>query len=137
MPNFKPQDTNFEARVRTSFARQTAMATLNIEIAALDAGEVELKMPYSAAYAQQHGFIHAGISDKPVFCARSLSTPGPTACLDLVGLNGLIRTHRDRGIRRLGLAILPEGVEQRRVRQALAWFHWRPREPRATIYVPS
>jgi uncharacterized protein (TIGR00369 family) len=61
MANFKPQDANFEARVRTSFARQTAMATLNIEIATLDAGEVELKMPYSAAYAQQHGFIHAGI----------------------------------------------------------------------------
>jgi uncharacterized protein (TIGR00369 family) len=61
MANFKPKDANFEARVRTSFARQTAMATLNIEIAALNAGEVELKMPYSAAYAQQHGFIHAGI----------------------------------------------------------------------------
>src|SRR3954463_13369754 len=61
MPNFKPQDANFEARVRTSFARQTAMATLNIEIATLEAGELELKMPYSAAYAQQHGFIHAGI----------------------------------------------------------------------------
>jgi uncharacterized protein (TIGR00369 family) len=61
MAKFKPQDANFEARVRTSFARQTAMATLNIEIAALNAGEVELKMPYSAAYAQQHGFIHAGI----------------------------------------------------------------------------
>jgi uncharacterized protein (TIGR00369 family) len=61
MANFKPQDANFEARVRTSFARQTAMATLNIKIATLDAGEVELKMPYSAAYAQQHGFIHAGI----------------------------------------------------------------------------
>jgi uncharacterized protein (TIGR00369 family) len=61
MAKFKPQDTNFEARVRTSFTRQTAMATLNIEIGALNAGEVELKMPYSAAYAQQHGFIHAGI----------------------------------------------------------------------------
>jgi uncharacterized protein (TIGR00369 family) len=61
MTQFKPKDANFEARVRTSFARQTAMATLNIEIAALNAGEVELKMPYSAAYAQQHGFIHAGI----------------------------------------------------------------------------
>jgi hypothetical protein len=36
---------------------RTAMATLNIEIAALNAGEVELKMPYSTAYAQQHGFI--------------------------------------------------------------------------------
>jgi uncharacterized protein (TIGR00369 family) len=61
MAGFDPKDANFEARVRTSFARQTAMATLGIEIASLKAGEVELKMPYAAAYAQQHGFIHAGI----------------------------------------------------------------------------
>jgi hypothetical protein len=46
MANFNPQDVNFEARVRRSFARQTAMATLNIEIAELNAGEVELKMPF-------------------------------------------------------------------------------------------
>jgi len=37
------------------------MATLGIEIAALKAGEIELRMPYTAAYTQQHGFIHAGI----------------------------------------------------------------------------
>jgi uncharacterized protein (TIGR00369 family) len=61
MAGFDPKDPNFEARVRTSFARQTAMATLGIEITGLAAGEVELKMPYTAAYAQQHGFIHAGI----------------------------------------------------------------------------
>jgi uncharacterized protein (TIGR00369 family) len=61
MATFKPQDANFEARVRASFARQTAMATLGIEISTLNPGEVELNMPYSAAYSQQHGFIHAGI----------------------------------------------------------------------------
>jgi len=61
MTGFEPKDKNFEARVRTSFARQTAMATLGIEITGVTAGEVELKMPYAAAYAQQHGFIHAGI----------------------------------------------------------------------------
>src|SRR5258708_36210795 len=61
MARFNPKDANFEARVRTSFARQTAMATLGIEISGLKAGEVELRMPYAAAYAQQHGFIHAGI----------------------------------------------------------------------------
>src|SRR6195952_3908445 len=61
MARFKPQDESFEARVRTSFARQTPMATLGIEIADIKAGEIELRMPYSAAYAQQHGFIHAGI----------------------------------------------------------------------------
>jgi uncharacterized protein (TIGR00369 family) len=37
------------------------MATLGIEIAGLKAGEIELRMPYTAAYTQQHGFIHAGI----------------------------------------------------------------------------
>jgi uncharacterized protein (TIGR00369 family) len=61
MASFDPKDPDFEARVRTSFARQTAMATLGIEITGLKPGEVELRMPYAAAYTQQHGFIHAGI----------------------------------------------------------------------------
>jgi acyl-coenzyme A thioesterase PaaI-like protein len=51
MTGFDPKDKNFEARVRTSFARQAAMATLGIEITGLKPGEVELKMPYAAAYA--------------------------------------------------------------------------------------
>ncbi len=61
MARFNPKDANFEARVRTSFARQTAMATLGIEITDLKPGEIELRMPYAIAYTQQHGFIHAGI----------------------------------------------------------------------------
>jgi uncharacterized protein (TIGR00369 family) len=61
LTRFDPKDANFEARVRASFVRQTAMATLGIEITGVKAGEVELKMPYSIAYTQQHGFIHAGI----------------------------------------------------------------------------
>ena len=61
MTKFIPKDENFEARVQASFARQTAMATLGIEVARQAAGEVELKMPYNIAYTQQHGFIHAGI----------------------------------------------------------------------------
>ncbi len=58
---FSPQDPDFDSRVRASFARQQVMATLGIEIAWLSPGEVELTMPYAAAYTQQHGFIHAGI----------------------------------------------------------------------------
>jgi uncharacterized protein (TIGR00369 family) len=61
MSRLIPKDTEFEARVRASFARQTAMATLGIEIVSVRAGEVELKMPYAPDYTQQHGFIHAGI----------------------------------------------------------------------------
>ena len=37
------------------------MATLGIEISDLKVGEIELRMPYAAAYTQQHGFMHAGI----------------------------------------------------------------------------
>jgi uncharacterized protein (TIGR00369 family) len=37
------------------------MQTLGIEIVAVKAGEIELKMPYAPAYTQQHGFTHAGI----------------------------------------------------------------------------
>jgi uncharacterized protein (TIGR00369 family) len=37
------------------------MQTLGVEITRLAPGEIELAMPYEAAFTQQHGFIHAGI----------------------------------------------------------------------------
>ena len=37
------------------------MRTLGISIARLEAGEVDLAMPYSQAWTQQNGFVHAGI----------------------------------------------------------------------------
>ena len=37
------------------------MRTLGIAIVRVEPGEVELSMPYSAAFTQQNGFIHAGI----------------------------------------------------------------------------
>lgn len=60
-PPFEPRDPDFERRVRESFARQAAMATLGIEIAAVVPGRVELTMPFAEALTQQHGFIHAGV----------------------------------------------------------------------------
>lgn len=54
-------DSNdFEKRVRDSFAKQTIMATLGAEIAAVRSGEVEIVLPFSDRILQQHGFIHAG-----------------------------------------------------------------------------
>jgi uncharacterized protein (TIGR00369 family) len=58
---FQAQDPNFRERVRASFARQQVMATLGVEIAHLEPGEVHLTMPPNPAYTQQHGFMHAGI----------------------------------------------------------------------------
>ena len=70
MTTAAPLDPADADRVRASFARQTAMATLGIEFVAIDAGAVELRMPYAARLTQQHGFIHAGI----------VSTALDTAC---------------------------------------------------------
>ena len=59
--DFKPADPGFEQRIRDSFARQTAMATLGIQLQSVAPGAIELAMPYNPALTQQHGFIHAGI----------------------------------------------------------------------------
>jgi uncharacterized protein (TIGR00369 family) len=58
---FEPRDPQFEARVRASFERQEAMKTLGVSILSLGPGEIELEMPFSAAFTQQHGFLHAGV----------------------------------------------------------------------------
>jgi acyl-coenzyme A thioesterase PaaI-like protein len=52
-----PQDPDFDRWVRASFPRQQVMATLGIERSRLSPGEVDLTMPYAAAYTQQHGFV--------------------------------------------------------------------------------
>ena len=56
-----PQHPDFEAKVRSSFARQAAMVELGIEITTVQAGFVKLSMPYDKRFTQQHGFMHAGI----------------------------------------------------------------------------
>jgi uncharacterized protein (TIGR00369 family) len=58
---FQPKDPDFADRVRASFARQRMMQTLGVEIARIAPGEIELAMPYAAAFTQQHGFLHAGV----------------------------------------------------------------------------
>ena len=52
---------DYEDRVRTSFARQQAMATIGAELTLVTPGIIEIEMPYSAALTQQHGFLHAGV----------------------------------------------------------------------------
>jgi len=61
MTPFKPQDGDFETRVRESFARQAVMQTLRATIARITPGIVEIEMPFSENCTQQHGFLHAGI----------------------------------------------------------------------------
>jgi len=54
-------DAETERRCRNSFARQPAMVTIGASVLSVAAGEVELMMPFSEKFTQQHGFVHAGI----------------------------------------------------------------------------
>ncbi len=61
MPRFAPKNPDYRAVAAATFDRQQAMRTLRISIARLEAGEVDLSMPYSPDWTQQNGFVHAGI----------------------------------------------------------------------------
>jgi uncharacterized protein (TIGR00369 family) len=86
MPDIAPQDPDFDARVRASFERQAAMASLGISILRLEAGRIELAMPYNAAFTQQHGFVHAGIM------ATALDSACGYAAFSLMPANAAVLT---------------------------------------------
>jgi uncharacterized protein (TIGR00369 family) len=54
-------DPNFAARVRDSFARQRAMALIGASLERVEAGEVEIALPWREDLTQQKGFVHGGI----------------------------------------------------------------------------
>jgi uncharacterized protein (TIGR00369 family) len=61
LPRFEPKNPDYRAVAIATFDRQLAMQSLGISIARLEPGEVDLAMPYSRAWTQQNGFVHAGI----------------------------------------------------------------------------
>ena len=61
-PGFEPRDPDFDARVRTSFARQNFMDLLGARILSVAPGAVEIELPIRRELEQQHGFGHAGVT---------------------------------------------------------------------------
>lgn len=61
MPVSEPQNPDFEACVRESFARQKIMATIGARLIRVAPGEVDIELPFRDDLTQQHGFLHAGI----------------------------------------------------------------------------
>ena len=61
MREFVPQDADYEARVRASFARQRVMGTIGARLSRVAPGEVEIELPFREDLTQQHGYLHAGI----------------------------------------------------------------------------
>lgn len=51
----------FEARVRASFARQRAMATIGARLTVVAEGAVEVELPWRDDLTQQAGVLHAGV----------------------------------------------------------------------------
>jgi uncharacterized protein (TIGR00369 family) len=56
-----PPDPDFEARIRSSFARQGLMETIGARLLKVGPAETQIELSYSKAITQQHGFVHAGI----------------------------------------------------------------------------
>ena len=59
MSNPEPAEA-MAARVRDSLERQAMMATLGVELVAIEPGRVEMALAYDDRFTQQHGFLHAG-----------------------------------------------------------------------------
>ena len=55
-----PRYPDFESAIRYSFGRQAHMSTLGVSIERIAPGECDLRLPYSPAFCQQNGYMHAG-----------------------------------------------------------------------------
>ncbi len=62
MSALQPQDPDWEAKLRESFARQRIMTTLGTELTRVEPGLVEIACDFQEGLAQQHGFFHAGVT---------------------------------------------------------------------------
>ena len=76
-----PRNPDFDAVVRTSFARQGMMRLISAEIAGLAPGRCTLAAPIRPETSQQHGYAHAGLAwslgdSAAGYSALSLLAPG-------------------------------------------------------------
>ena len=61
MTSFQTQDADFERRVRENFARQHVMQLIGATLKRVEAGAVDIVLPFREDLTQQNGYIHAGI----------------------------------------------------------------------------
>lgn len=107
----QPKDPNWEARVRTSFAKQPFMAHLGAELLHLSPGAVDIELPYKEELTQQHGYFHAGstgaIADSAAgYAALSLFPAGAGVLTTEFKLNLLNPARQERLLAR-GRVIKP------------------------------
>jgi uncharacterized protein (TIGR00369 family) len=55
------QDSDYERRIRQSFARQRVMQLIGASLKRIEPGVVDIVLPFREDLTQQNGYIHAGI----------------------------------------------------------------------------
>jgi uncharacterized protein (TIGR00369 family) len=60
MPH-QARNPHFAEEIQQSFTKQTIMGLIGAELTRVEAGIVEITLPYRPDLAQQHGYLHAGI----------------------------------------------------------------------------
>ncbi|MEM7187315.1 MAG: PaaI family thioesterase [Bacteroidota bacterium] len=58
---FEPRFEGFRTKVQESFERQNFMKHIGAELAAVEPGYCEIRLPFSEKLTQQHGYFHAGV----------------------------------------------------------------------------
>jgi uncharacterized protein (TIGR00369 family) len=61
MSSFTAVDPEFANRVRVSFGEQRVMAAIGASLGTVEAGAVDIVLPFRDDLTQQDGFVHAGI----------------------------------------------------------------------------
>jgi uncharacterized protein (TIGR00369 family) len=69
-------------RIAASFKSHGLMATLGAQLISFADGEVQIAMPFSPQFSQQHGFIHAGAITSIIdsACGYAASSKAPPGC---------------------------------------------------------
>jgi uncharacterized protein (TIGR00369 family) len=110
-PDFEPADAQFAERVRASFARQAAMATLGASMLEVVPGRVVVELPYAAHLTQQHGFLHGGIVgaalDSACGYAASTLMPADVGVLSIEYKINFLAPARGRRFRMVGTVVKP------------------------------
>jgi len=57
----QPRNPSFAEEIKQSFAKQTIMGLIGAELSRVEAGIIEITLPYRKDLTQQHGYLHAGI----------------------------------------------------------------------------
>lgn len=108
---FEPSDPAYAQRVRASFARQGAMATIGATLASVAPGRAVIELPWQQALTQQHGFLHAGMVSTALdsacgYAAFSLMPP-EMAVLTIEFKINLLAPAKGERFRMEGLVIKP------------------------------